>query len=427
MTRELQDKAQEFMDRNEWGPAIQLLEQAREQEPNNPFVLGPLAFCLSRLKRHKEAIELFTRLCELQPEIARWPYSVGYQYYDQQQYAQAIEHFDRALEIEPNYIVVLYRKGYALSTMKGREGHALTAFEACRKAYHALTDEGEKDRERKNYADACYQQGKLFLSVGNRQLAEERLREAVELKKDDPNVHYILGKAYVESQRFDLAIDRLRTAQRLSKQPEHYILDYLARAYKGAGQLQKALEVYERMPAQIRSRTYILRNLGDVYIELEQWDEAERTLRDAVKREHRNHNGHFQLGLVLQHQAKWAEAAREFETAIELRKKHYGIPFPDAEQALQALVTEHPEAGAKTGKAPNKPAISPSGRPVARVEKYFDDRGFGFLAIEGESKGLFFHITDVQDRDSVEVGEYLEYSIGEGAKGPRAIELVVVE
>ena len=427
MTRDLQKKAQEHINRNEWQQAIDLLEEARQKEPETPYVLGPLAFCYSRLKQHARAIELYEQLCELQPEVARWPYSLGYQYYDQQQYAQAIEYFDRALEIEPNYIVALYRKGYALSTVKGKEGQALTTFERCREAYHALPDGDTKDRERKHYADACYQQGKLFLRVGNFRLAEDRLREAANLKRDDPDVHYALGKVHLKAGHFDRAIDCLKTAQRLSKRPKHYILDFLARAYVGTGQPDEAIRVYEQMPPSIRNRPYILRNMGDVYAQLGQLEKAERILQEAVKREHRNHNGHYQLGLVYQRLGKWAEAARELRVAIELRQKNYGLPFPEAEQALGSLLAEHPEAAATVTPKSVQPPLSPSGRPVARVKKYFEDRGFGFLEIEGGEKDLFFHISEVESRDSVQVGEYLEYSVGERRGRPQAIKLRVLE
>ncbi len=423
MTRDLQNKAQEHIDRNEWQPAIDLLEQARQTEPKNPYVLGPLAFCYSRLKQHLKAIELYEQLCQLQPDVARWPYSLGYQYYDQQRYARAIEHFDRALEIDPHYIVVLYRKGYALSTIESKRGQALTTFERCREAYHALPDDEAKDRERKRYADACHQQGKLFLKAGNRRLAEERLREATDLKRDDPDVHYALGKVYLETERFEQAIDSLKRAQRLSEQPQHYILDFLARAYAGAGQLQEAIAVYEQMPPSIRNRPYILRNMGGVYAKLDELDKAERTLQEAVKREHRNHNGHYELGLVYQRQGKWSEAAQEFRTAVALRQKHYNLSFPEAEQALADLLNEHPEAEAAVAPKQAPPLASPSGRPVGRVKKYFEDRGFGFLEVEGGQGDLFFHISQVEGRDSVQVGEYLEYSIGEGKKGPQATNL----
>jgi tetratricopeptide (TPR) repeat protein/cold shock CspA family protein len=427
MTRDLQNRAQEHIKRNEWQQAIDLLEQAQQTEPENSYVLGPLAFCYSRLKQHARAIELYERLCQLQPDVARWHYGLGYQYYDQQRYAQAIEHFDRALEIDPNYIVVLYRKGYALSTMDSKRGQALTTFERCREAYHALADGEAKDRERKHYAAACYQQGKLFLEAGNHRLAEDRLREAVELKRDDPDAHYALGKVHLQAERFDQAIENLKTAQRLSKQPQHYVLDFLARAHVGAGQLQEAIRVYEQMPPSIRNRPYILRNMGSLYAKLDQLDKAERTLQTAVKKEYRNHNGHYELGLVYQRRGKWAEAAQEFRKAIELRQKHYNVPFLEAEQALTALLTEYPEAAAPPTSKQAQPPVSPSGRPVGRVKKYFEDRGFGFLEIEGSEDDLFFHISEVEGRDSVQVGEYLEYSIGEGRKGPQAIKLQVVE
>ncbi len=427
MTRNLQDKAQEHINRNEWEQAVSLLEQARQKEAENPYVLGPLAFCCSRLKRYAQAIDLYKQLCQLQPDVARWPYGLGYQYYDQQQYVQAIEHFNRALEIDSKYIAVLYRKGYALSTLEGKWGEALTTFEHCRKAYHALLNGDAKDRERKHYANGCYQQGKLFLEAGNYRLAEERLHEAVTLKQDDPNVHYAMGKVNLKVEHFDRAIENFKTAQRLSKQPQHYILDFLARAYTGAGQLQEAIRVYEQMPPSIHNRPYILRNMGSVYAKLDLLDKAEHTFREAVKKEHRNHNGHYELGLVYQRRGKWLEAVQELKTAIALRQKYYSRPFPNAEQALADLLVEHPEAATTPAYEQVKIPASPSGRPVGQVKRYFEDRGFGFLEVEDSKDDLFFHITQVESRDGVQSGEYLEYSIGEGKKGPQSVNLKVLE
>jgi len=427
MTRDLQNKAQDHIKRNEWEKALACLEQAQQTEPENPYVLGPLAFCYSRLRRHTQAIELYERLCQMQPKVARWPYSLGYQYYDQQQYARAVKYFDKALEIEPHYIVALYRKGYALSTMKGKRGHALTTLERCRETFHAVPDGDAKDRERKHHIKACYQQGKLFFEAGNYRLAEERLREAADLSRRDANIHYALGKVYLTVERFDQAIDSLRRAQRLSKQSKHYILAFLARAYVGAGQAQEAIRVYEQMPPSIRNRPYVLRDMGKVFAEQGQLDKAERILQEAVKRERRNHNGRYELGLVYQRLGKWAEAAKEFKAAIELRQKYYNVSFPDAQQALNSLLAEHPEAAPLVTPDQTPPPVSPSGRLVARIKKYFEDRGFGFLEIEGRTDDLFFHISEVKGRDTVQTGEYVEYSVGEGRKGPQAVDLRIIQ
>jgi tetratricopeptide (TPR) repeat protein len=426
MTRELQDKAKEHMQRNEWEHALVYLEKAQEIEPQNSYVLGPLGFCYSRLGRHQRAIAIFEQLCQLLPDEARWHYMLGYQYYDQQNYRESLPHFDRALELEPLYIVVWYRKGYALSTMEGERGHALTAFERCREAYHKLPDGEAKQRECKNYADACYQQGKLFLDAHNYRLAQQRLQEAVALKSDDADAHYSLGKCCLETKQFREAVEVLEKANQLAAQPQHYIVDRLARAYAGLGQLERAVAIYEQSPFSVRSRAYILRNLGDLYIQMEQWKQAERVLSDAVGKEYRNHNGHYSLGISYRALGKWQRAADEFEKAIQLRKKHYQLDFPDAQQALSALLVEHPEVKQQHQSEGVRSPFSLTGRPVGRVKRYFD-KGYGFLAVEGQKDDLFFHITQVHGRDSVEEGEYLEYDLGEGRDGrPAAVNLRVI-
>lgn len=425
MTRDLQDKAQAHIQHNEWQEAINYLEQARQTEPKNTYVLGPLSFCYSRLGQHEKTIGLCEELCQLQPDLARWPYMIGYQYYDQQQYEEAIKHFDRALKIEPNYIVVLYRKGYALSQVAGKTGPALTTYEKCRTAYHKLADEEAKKREKEHYVDACYQQGKLFLETRNYRLAQERLRDAIALKPDHADAHYSLGKTYCENEQFDEAIIVLHKAQELSSKPQHYVIDRLAQAYAGANRLDESVRIYERMPPFIRNRPYVLRNMGEVYIKLQRWQEAQRILTEAVQQEQRNHNGHYLLGLVFKELGHWDKAARSFEKANQLRQKNYNCSFTAAEEALATLNAEHPE-GAKLARSENMNApVSPMGRPVGRVKRYLADRGFGFLQTERGTE-LFFHIKNVKGTNSVVEGDYLEYTQSEGKKGPEATNLCTV-
>ena len=425
MTRALQDKAREHMGRNEWVEAVEYLKQAQETEPRNVYVLDNLAFCQSRLGNHKEAITIYQQLCEEQPDTARWPYMLGYQYYDQKDFETAVRHFDEALQIAPDYIVASCRKGYALSTMGyAQRGNALTAFEKCRSAYHALPDGEEKQREAKHYADACYQQGKLFLEAGNLSKAVDRLREAVSLKPDDPYVHYSLGKAYVEQGDFSKAIPVLEKARQLTSKPEHYILDRLAQAYSGAGRIQEARQIYEKLPVSMtRQWAYIARNMGEMYIQLEEWDRALDVLQQATHRDQHNHNGFYFLGQVYEAKEQWQQAAEAYRTASHLRQRHQSKPFPEAEDALKAVLAKHPDAKQMPAKKPSpKPS---SGRKTARV-KTFNSRGFGFLS--ADDGDLFFHISQVKDREEVEAGECLEYEIGTGRDGrPAAINLKVVE
>ena len=50
------------------------------------------------------------------------------------------------------------------------------------------------------------------------------------------------------------------------------------------------------------------------------------------------------------------------------------------------------------------------------------DRGFGFIAIEGEEKDLFFHSSELQgvEFNDLNEGDEVEFEIGESPKGPNA-------
>ncbi len=58
--------------------------------------------------------------------------------------------------------------------------------------------------------------------------------------------------------------------------------------------------------------------------------------------------------------------------------------------------------------------------PQGKIKKLIADRGFGF--IEGERGELFFHHSEVQGAriEELREGQLVEYSVGEGRKGPCA-------
>jgi CspA family cold shock protein len=60
--------------------------------------------------------------------------------------------------------------------------------------------------------------------------------------------------------------------------------------------------------------------------------------------------------------------------------------------------------------------------------KTLTDRGFGFIAREGEAKDLFFHSKDLKGVafDALKEGMKVNFEIGDGPKGPSAINVSVV-
>ena len=54
--------------------------------------------------------------------------------------------------------------------------------------------------------------------------------------------------------------------------------------------------------------------------------------------------------------------------------------------------------------------------------KTLTDRGFGFIAREGETKDLFFHQKELKgvEFDQLKVGDAVTFEVVEGPKGPSA-------
>ncbi len=65
--------------------------------------------------------------------------------------------------------------------------------------------------------------------------------------------------------------------------------------------------------------------------------------------------------------------------------------------------------------------------PHGTIKRLVSDRGFGF--VEGESGDVFFHHSSVESVNFEELseGQMLEYGLGEGPKGPRAVNVRLLE
>lgn len=57
--------------------------------------------------------------------------------------------------------------------------------------------------------------------------------------------------------------------------------------------------------------------------------------------------------------------------------------------------------------------------------KTLTDRGFGFIAREGEAKDLFFHSKELQGVafDDLKVGDTVSFEVVDGEKGPSAVNV----
>ncbi len=54
------------------------------------------------------------------------------------------------------------------------------------------------------------------------------------------------------------------------------------------------------------------------------------------------------------------------------------------------------------------------------------DRGFGFIAVEGQDDEVFVHHTSLDGISELREGQKVEFEVEDGPKGPRATNVKVV-
>ena len=62
---------------------------------------------------------------------------------------------------------------------------------------------------------------------------------------------------------------------------------------------------------------------------------------------------------------------------------------------------------------------------IGKVKWFNGIKGFGFIAVEGDEKDIFVHISAVKDSgiDQLVEGDNLEFEVEDGNKGPVAVQL----
>lgn len=403
-----------------WVEAIKWFAKATERAPASTKILDKLGFCLSRNKEYQRAIEVYTDLYTREPQVACWPYMVGYQYYAQSQWAEAVHWFDRSLSIRPAYLIVLYRKGYAhLCLLQGAE--AEQALTSCLKVWELLSPEGQREN-RKCFSDACFQLGKFYLNEGLRLKAKKYLKLAVEHDPKDADKHYELGKCLLELHFANEAIQELRQADSLHPGKD-YVIDRLARAYMEVGDLAEAEQLYGRIQPT-RRKEYVWRNIGILCYKLKRYEEATRNLLQAIKKDPHNHHSHYFLGLAYEAVSDLVKARQAYREAIRLRQKYFEMAYPEAQEQLQVV-----EEQLSTQQIVEQPAISgsvPSREYAGKIVFYNSKRGFGFIQ-DSTGRQIFFHISALPAGIIVKEGLDVIFEVKTSPKGLQAINLLLMK
>jgi tetratricopeptide (TPR) repeat protein len=184
------------------------------------------------------------------------------------------------------------------------------------------------------------------------------LFENMQMQKE---IFYILGKTYYHKGRYyaDLALDYLLKSLENGYEGED-TLEYIGLAYGELGRFEESLEfflkaverrpsdilyltigqTYDKMENQEEAETFLLRAisvteeetieqksrflLGKLYIEQEEWEQAEIQYKRILEKNKRSADAYYYLGEIYEKQNNSIKARAEWRRVLEIDPSHYG-------------------------------------------------------------------------------------------------------
>ena len=278
------------------------------------------------------AEKIYQFVLELQPDFAAGYVSLGLALNEMKKTEQALKTFDRALEINPDQMDALYYK-VSVHMQKKEEDKALAACDNHRK---------NLPQDSPTLAIIDLIQGRIYMTTGKIDMAEDRFQQAVKRKPDLSAPWEQLAVIRELKKDTDGAIQYYETLLELNKE---YLPTYLnlSRIYKALGDLKKAKAYLEQALAIKDDYAPAANNLAFILAETNSsMYEALRLAKIARDKEPNNPDFLDTLGWIYYLQGSYDLALPLLEESVKINPQspianyHLGWAYYDKHQFEKA-------------------------------------------------------------------------------------------
>jgi tetratricopeptide (TPR) repeat protein len=307
---DLFEQGNQLLQRGQLAGAEQAYRTHLKTHPAHVEALANLGAVLSRREEFGEAVVQYRKALQLRPSLAPLHLNLGLAYFKTQQWGPAVGEFDAFLKTQSGHRQTMQLRALALLELE-RYPEAAAAFEGLMPSADPTVPLGlataylrsNRAAEAQKLLVPLMEQAKspeLLLAMGQALLVEERFDEALEsllqaraLRPKLPTLALHLGAVYWRKKEVDKALAEWRTE--LETTPE---------SVQGMFTLGAALAMANRDKV-----------------------EAERLLREALRRKPKHARANYQLAKLVWQKNKNPEAVVWLERAIgadgEYREAHY--------------------------------------------------------------------------------------------------------
>jgi type IV pilus assembly protein PilF len=189
----------------------------------------------------------------------------------------------------------------------------------------------------KDKAEALRKLGEAYMAENKTAPAFRKLKEAEKIDPDDPYTQFDLGIFYFNKKKYDLAIKRYQRCMEL-KPDFASVRNNIGLAYLQKGDYDKAIENFKELTDNYVYATphYPLANMGQAYYYKNDFQLAEKYLKEALDLEPKFVVAIHWLGRTQLAMGKTSEAIQNLEKAIQMNASVPEIYF-DLGKAYKAM------------------------------------------------------------------------------------------
>jgi tetratricopeptide (TPR) repeat protein len=413
--------AQQLEKEAKWAEAadhyIQLLRD------DSPLSLNErIAWCLSRAEKYNDAIKYLYILHEKEPQSAKWPYMIGYQFYCQKNWSIAITWFEKALLLYSDYFIVKYRLAYAYvqsagvykNLTKAEYWKALSNLNDCHKLWITF-DDTKKKKEKSTYFDINFLHGKMLMGLPNhREEAIKHFQDALSIKPNDEFAKYNLSKTFYLQGDYEKAKINIPINQ------QYYIIELDAYIDAKQGYYDEAISKITKLLIR-RQKDYLYCFLSEVYLLKGDLDNAFKMAQLAVTKGNTNHKNYFTLAKVYYKYSLLNCALENLEKAISLKSAKYDTTYEESELLREKILSNIlPDYVDDEEIIQKLNELSGSGWELGVICKYNSNKGFGF--IKRTSNDIFFHVSNCMYKN-ISIGDRVKFFLTTNDRGSNAIDV----
>jgi tetratricopeptide (TPR) repeat protein len=256
-----------------------------------------------RRKQWTRALESLHKAEHLMPQVAGIRLNIGLAYYKQGEYLKAIPSFESVVHDQPD-------------ALQSRHLLGLCYFFAERWADAADTLEPLWAQE-SGQLPYLYVLSISAHRAGKKDLDERATAQLIKTGEGSPEFHLFMGKAHLNRDEYDMALADFQAAAEAN--PKLTFVHFnLGLTYLKKQDYEHARDEFLKDASLEPDLALNYDELGDVYSLMQQDGEAEKSYRDALRRDSRLVNSYVGLTKIYQREAKYPQAITAIDSAGKL-------------------------------------------------------------------------------------------------------------